>query len=110
MNTIEDEGNSSTDDKLDAQRDIIRQSLNKIANAIGIAWRDVRFEFSSLYHRSQLWRRARYNCNSVRSIRCRLAAGIINSLSDLGRECWLRSVAWTGTSLRYCERRSYKCC
>jgi hypothetical protein len=32
MNTIEDEDDLSTDDKLDAQRDVIRQSIDAIAN------------------------------------------------------------------------------
>ena len=33
------------DDKLDAQRDIIRQSINEIANDIGMAMRDVGLTF-----------------------------------------------------------------
>ena len=41
MNSIEHDDGSSTDDKLDAQRDIIRQSINEIANDIGMAMRDV---------------------------------------------------------------------
>jgi hypothetical protein len=45
MNTIEDEDDSSTDDRLDAQRDIIRQSLDEIANDIGMAMRDVGLSF-----------------------------------------------------------------
>ena len=36
---------SSTDDKLDTQRDIIRQSINEIANDIGMAMRDVGLTF-----------------------------------------------------------------
>jgi hypothetical protein len=45
MNTIEHDDDSSTDDKLNAQRDIIRQSLNEIANDIGMAMRDVGLTF-----------------------------------------------------------------
>ena len=45
MNTIEHEDDSSTDDTLDAQRDIIRQSINEIANDIGMAMRDVGLTF-----------------------------------------------------------------
>jgi hypothetical protein len=41
MNTIEQEDDPSTDDALDAQRDIIRQSINEIANDIGMKMRDV---------------------------------------------------------------------
>ena len=35
MNTIENEDESPTDDRLDAQRDIIRQSLDEIATTSG---------------------------------------------------------------------------
>ena len=45
MNSIEHDDGSSTDDKLDAQRDIIRQSINEIANDIGMAMRDVGLTF-----------------------------------------------------------------
>ena len=45
MNTIEHEDNPSTDDTLDAQRDIIRQSINEIANDIGMKMRDVGLTF-----------------------------------------------------------------
>ena len=45
MNTIEHENDSSTGDALDAQRDIIRQSLDQIANDIGMAMRDVGLSF-----------------------------------------------------------------
>jgi hypothetical protein len=45
MNTIEHEDDQSTDDTLDAQRDIIRQSLDEIANDIGMAMRDVGLTF-----------------------------------------------------------------
>ena len=45
MDTIEHEDDPSTDDTLDAQRDIIRQSINEIANDIGIKMRDVGLTF-----------------------------------------------------------------
>jgi hypothetical protein len=45
MNTIEHEGDPSTDDTLDAQRDIIKQSINEIANEIGMKMRDVGLTF-----------------------------------------------------------------
>ena len=45
MKTIEDEDDASADDKLDAQRDIIRQSLGAIVNDIGVAMRDVGLTF-----------------------------------------------------------------
>jgi hypothetical protein len=45
MNTIEHEDDPSTDDTLDAQRDIIRQSINEIANDIGMKMRDVGLTF-----------------------------------------------------------------
>jgi len=45
MNTIEREGDQSTADRLDAQRDIIRKSINEIANDIGMAMRDVGLTF-----------------------------------------------------------------
>ena len=45
MNTIEHEDDLSTDDTLDAQRDIIRQSLNEIVSDIGMAMRDVGLTF-----------------------------------------------------------------
>jgi hypothetical protein len=45
MSTIEPQDQLSTDDRLDAQRDIIRQSLDAIVNDIGIAMRDVGLTF-----------------------------------------------------------------
>ena len=45
MNTIEHQDGSSVDDELDAQRNIISQSLDAIANDIGIAMRDVGLTF-----------------------------------------------------------------
>ena len=42
MNTDEPQDDLSTDDELDAQRNIIRQSLDAIIDEIGIAMRDVR--------------------------------------------------------------------
>ena len=45
MDTIKCDDNSSTDDRLDAQRDVIRQSLNEITNDIGMAMRDVGLTF-----------------------------------------------------------------
>src|ERR1700693_1576462 len=45
MNTFTSQDELSTDDILDAQRDIIRQSLNEIANDIGMAMRDVGLTF-----------------------------------------------------------------
>ena len=45
MSTIEPQDQLSTDDKLDAQRDIIRQSLDAIVNDIGMAMRDVGLTF-----------------------------------------------------------------
>ena len=45
MDTIKCDDDSSTDDRLDAQRDVIRQSLNEITNDIGMAMRDVGLTF-----------------------------------------------------------------
>ena len=45
MNSIEHDDDSSTDGKLDTQRDIIRQSLDAITNDIGMAMRDVGLTF-----------------------------------------------------------------
>ena len=45
MNIIEREGDQSTADTLDAQREIIRQSLDAITNDIGLAMRDVGLNF-----------------------------------------------------------------
>ena len=45
MNTIEHEGDPSTDEALDAQRDIIQQSINEIANDIGMKMRNVGLTF-----------------------------------------------------------------
>jgi hypothetical protein len=45
MNTIEHEDDPSTDDRLDAQRDTIRQSLDAIVNDIGMRMRDVGLTF-----------------------------------------------------------------
>jgi hypothetical protein len=45
MDTIEPRDESSTNDRLDAQREIIRNSLNEIANDIGMAMRDAGLTF-----------------------------------------------------------------
>ena len=45
MDTLDDFYTTSTDDKLDTQRDIIRESLNEIANDIGMAMRDEGLHF-----------------------------------------------------------------
>ena len=45
MNTIEHEDDLSTGNKLDTQRDIIRKSINEIANDIGMEMRDVGLTF-----------------------------------------------------------------
>ena len=41
MDTISHQSASTADGRLDAQRDIIKQSLDAIANDIGMAMRDV---------------------------------------------------------------------
>ena len=45
MDTQDDFDATSTDDSLDAQRDIIRASLNELATDIGMAMRDVGLTF-----------------------------------------------------------------
>ena len=45
MNTFDEQDSFTFDDKLDTQRDIIRQSLDAIANDIGMAMRDVGLTF-----------------------------------------------------------------
>ena len=45
MNTDEPQDDLSTDDGLDAQRNIIRQSLDAIIDEIGIAMRDAGLTF-----------------------------------------------------------------
>ena len=45
MNNIEHDDDSSTGNKLDTQRDIIRQSLDAITNDIGMKMRDVGLTF-----------------------------------------------------------------
>jgi hypothetical protein len=45
VNTIAELDDSTLDDRLDAQRDIIRQSINEIANDIQVKMRDVGLTF-----------------------------------------------------------------
>ena len=45
MDTLDDFYTKSTNDRLDTQRDIIRESLDEIANDIGMAMRDERLHF-----------------------------------------------------------------
>jgi hypothetical protein len=45
MNTFDEQDEFIIDDRLDAQRDIVRKSLNEIANDIGMAMRDVGLTF-----------------------------------------------------------------
>ena len=109
MNTIEHQDEPSTDDKLDAQRDIIRQSLDAIANDIGMAMRDVGLTFP-------VYITVRNSGDALVTIATPLdpsdadwqqASAIVCRIYR--REGWLRSVARTRTPLRYCERRGDKC-
>ena len=82
MNTIEHEDDLSTGNKLDTQRDIIRQSLDAITNDIGMAMRDVGLTFP-------LYITVRNSGDALVTIATpfdpsddRLAAGSRNSLSD----------------------------
>ncbi len=45
MNTFDEQDDLISDDRIDAQRGVIRQSLNEIANDIGMAMRDVGLTF-----------------------------------------------------------------
>ena len=45
MSTFDEQDDPTFDDRLDTQRDIIRKSLDTIANDIGIAMRDVGLTF-----------------------------------------------------------------
>ena len=45
MNTSDEQDDIIFDDRIDAQRDLIRQSLDQIANDIGMAMRDVGLNF-----------------------------------------------------------------
>lgn len=45
MNTFDEQDNLIFDDRLNTQRDIIRQSLDEIANDIGVAMRDAGLTF-----------------------------------------------------------------
>ena len=47
MNTIAELDDSTLDDRLDAQRDIIRQSINEIASDIQVKMLDVGLTFPS---------------------------------------------------------------
>ena len=82
MNTFNEQDDLIFDDRLDAQRDIIRQSLNEIANDIGMAMRDVGLTFP-------LYMTVRNSGDALVTIATtldpsddRLAAGIGNRLSD----------------------------
>ena len=99
----------ASDDKLDAQRDIIRQSLDAIVNDIGMAMRDVGLTFPLYITVRNSGDALVTIATSARPIGCRLAAGIEDRLSNYRREGRLRSVARTRTRLRYCERWRYKC-
>jgi hypothetical protein len=96
--------------RLDAQRDIIRQSLDAIINDIRMEMRDVGLTFpvyitvrnsgdalvtiaSPLDPSDEQWQRAS-------AIVCR----------TLEERIWLRTLARQRTCLRYCERGGYKCC
>ena len=65
MNNIEHDDDLSTDDRLDTQRDIIRQSLDAITNDIGYGNARCRPDLPTLHHRSELWRRASDHCDSA---------------------------------------------
>ena len=93
MNTFDEQDDLIFDDELDAQRDIIRQSIKGIANDIGMKMRDVGLTFPLYITVRNSGDALVTIATAPRSIGCRLAAGIGNRLSDPGRESWLRSVA-----------------
>ena len=84
MKTIEDEDEDglSPDDTLNAQRDIIRQSIDEIADDIGMAMRDVGLTFPVYITVRNSGDALVTIATPARSIRCRLAASIRNSLPE----------------------------
>ena len=92
MNTLDEQDELTIDDRLDAQRNIIRESLNEIANDIGMAMRDVGLTFPVYMTVRNSGDALVTIATTARSIRCRLAAGIGNRLSNHRREGRLRSV------------------
>ena len=69
MDTLDDFYTTSTDDRLDAQRDIIRELLNEIANDISMAMRDEGLHFPVYITVRNSGRLARDNRDAARPIR-----------------------------------------
>ena len=109
MNTFDEQDDLIFDDRLDAQRDIIRQSLDEIANDIGTAMRDVGLTFpvymtvrnsgDALVTIATTLDPSDADWQQASEIVCR----IIQEKVGCGR---LRG---QDTALRYCERRGDKC-
>ena len=108
MNTFDEQDDLTFDDKLDTQRDIIRQSLAEIANDIGMAMRDVGLNFP-------LYMTVRNSGDALVTIATTLdpsdADGHRHLPSSVG--LYKKRLAAVGYAdkhcLRYCERRGDKC-
>ena len=109
MNPFDEQDDFIFDDQLDAKRDIIRQSLDEIANDIGMAMRDVGLTFpvymtvrnsgDALVTIATTLDPSDADWQQASEIVCR----IIEEKVGCGR---LRG---QDTALRYCERRGDKC-
>ena len=66
MDTIDQR--AASDNRLDPHREIIRQSLERNSNDIGMAMRDVGPNLPSLFRHADLRRRASDDCKHARSI------------------------------------------
>jgi hypothetical protein len=98
------------DDRIDTQREIIRQSLDAIANEIGMAMRDVGLTFPVYMTVRNSGDALVTIATTAESIGCQLAACIGDRLSNYRREGRLRSATRASTALRYCERWGDKRC
>ena len=76
------------DNSPDAQRDVIRRSLDAIANDVAMALRDAGLNFP-VFLAVPNSRNPGNGCDAARPFGCRLAAGVGNRLSDSGKESWL---------------------
>ena len=109
MDTLDDFYTTSTDDRLDAQRDIIRESLNEIANDISMAMRDEGLHFP-------VYITVRNSGDSLATIATPLdpsdhdwsrAATIVCDVIE--KEDWQRQFDGAGIALRGCERCADEC-
>ena len=109
MDGFDDQNATQPDDRFDAQRKIIRASLNEIADEAGMIMRDEGLRFPVHITVRNSGDLARDDRDNARSDGRRMVARFSHRLRSHREEDWWRQIARTGTALRGCQRGADQC-